>query len=95
MIANIECQDGELVVSGTLNFVTVMSLWKQSLPFIQDEKDVRINLAKITDSNGAGLSLLLEWKCFAKLHHKNITFVNLPENLLSIANLTGVKGFLT
>ncbi len=95
MMTNIDCQNGELFVSGTLNFVTVMSIWNQSLPFIQNEKEIQINLEKIQESNGAGLALLVEWKCFAKRHNKIITFKNLPENLLSIANLTGVMQFLT
>ena len=94
MTANIELRNGELVVSGILDFVTVITLWNQSLPLFRNERNIQINLEKVTESNGAALALLIEWKRFAALHQKSITYQNVPETLLSIAKISGIVDFL-
>ncbi|HEX2548804.1 MAG TPA: STAS domain-containing protein [Gammaproteobacteria bacterium] len=94
MTANIEFCDGEYMISGILNFLSVMPLWNQSLALFQNEKNIQINLEKVSECNGAGLSLLVEWKRYASLHQKIISFKSVPETLWSIAKISGVSELL-
>jgi len=94
MTAKISCENDGLIVSGELNFHTVGSLWKQSLPLLSSHKKVHIDLEKVTLVNSAGLSLLLEWIKLAKRENKSISFKNMPEQLISIAKMAGISDML-
>lgn len=83
-----------LVVSGNLNFATIMPLWNASLLLLIKKSSLRFDLSKIVSSNSAGLALLLEWLRYAKEKKKSITFLNIPSQLLSIANVAGVGKIL-
>ena len=53
-------------------------------------KEIRIDLSSVMHSNGAGLALLVEWMRYANANQKKIHFKNIPENLLSIAKVSGI-----
>lgn len=84
-----------LVVSGTLNFATVASLWNASLPLLEKQPSLQFDLSKIISANSAGLTLLLEWIRYAREKGKSICFQNMPSQLLSIATVAGVNKILT
>lgn len=83
-----------LVVSGDLNFKTVVNLWDESLPLLAKHNELCIDLAKVTSANSAALTLLLEWLKYARRENKSITFKNIPSQLLSIAAVIGVDKIL-
>lgn len=82
--------DNCLLVSGELNFETVVSLWEESLPLLANCPELCFDFSNITQSNSAGLALLLEWMKYAKQASKKITFSHLPMQLNSIASVAGV-----
>jgi phospholipid transport system transporter-binding protein len=52
---------------------------------------LKFDFAKINSVNSAGLALLLEWRRYATLKRKTITFSNMPDQLVSIATVAGVS----
>ena len=78
-------------LSGELSFTTVTSLLAEfeqssSLPRIVDLKE-------ITRTDSAGLALLIE---FLKQSQKSsLIFQNIPEQMLNLANVSGVQDMLT
>jgi phospholipid transport system transporter-binding protein len=83
-----------LVVSGHLNFATIVPLWNRSLSLLAEKSSLRFDLSKIVSANSAGLALLLEWLRYAKEKRKPITFENMPSQLLSIAVVAGIDKIL-
>jgi len=88
--ATIIDEKNRLVVSGELNFETIVALWKQSLPLLARYPRIDIDLSKVTASNSAGLALLLEWLKYGKRQNKVVTFSEMPAQLRSIASVAGV-----
>jgi phospholipid transport system transporter-binding protein len=52
--------------------------------------DVTLDLAGVTEVDSTALSLLFEWRRAALAANQRIRYVNLPENLTSLARLYGV-----
>ena len=52
--------------------------------------DVTLDLARVTEVDSTALSLLFEWRRAALAANQRIRYVNLPENLTSLARLYGV-----
>jgi len=84
-------QEGRLMVSGDLNFLTVPMLWKQSLPLLSASQELQFDLEKITSSNSAGLALLVEWMKYAEQSHKKIHFHHVPPQIDSLMKAMGLK----
>jgi phospholipid transport system transporter-binding protein len=51
---------------------------------------VTLDLAAVTEVDSAAVSLLLEWRRAAGRSNQRIEFINLPDNLKSLAKLYGV-----
>lgn len=83
-------EKGQLIVSGELNFATIVGLWNQSLPLFTNRSQIDIDLSQVTLSNSAGVALLVEWMKYAKRTNKPITFHGIPTQLQSIAVVAGV-----
>jgi len=88
--AELSMVDQSINVSGVLNFETVPVLMKQAGQLFKKMDKVSINLAEVTDSNSAGLALLLEMVRTAKLQNTSIYFLNLPEQICIVANAYGI-----
>lgn len=52
--------------------------------------DLEIDLAAVLEVDSSAVSLLLEWVRQAQERNTSLAFVNLPKNLLSLAELYGV-----
>lgn len=84
-----------LLITGELNFTTVMPLFTQSLPLIAArQSEIVFDLSEVTFTNSAALALMLEWVKEGKKQRKTIRFQGLPEKLVSIIKATGVNGLL-
>ena len=83
-------EKGQLIVSGELNFATILGLWNQSLPLFINCSHIDIDLSQVTLSNSAGVALLIEWLKYAKQNNKAIAFHGIPAQLQSIAAVAGV-----
>lgn len=88
-------EKNRLIISGDLNFKTIVLLWKQSLPYLENISHIDIDLSQVTNSNSAGLALLLEWLKYGKREKKTITFNGIPSQLHSIAEVAGIAGLFS
>lgn len=89
-LATLRGEHNQLIVSGVLNFETVMAVWKQSIVLLANYAHVDINLANVTAANSASLALLVEWLKYGKQENKKITFSGMPSALQSIAKVVGL-----
>lgn len=92
--AEISLVDDNTNVSGVLNFDTVPVLMKQAEHIFNAQQSVNVDLANVTDSNSAGLALLLEMIRVTQLQNKTINFKNLPEQICIVASAYGIDGDL-
>lgn len=92
-VTGIKNQNGCLMVSGNLNFLTVPEVWQLSLPLLRDLKELRFDLEKVNSSDSAGLALLVEWMKYAKENQKKISFYHIPSQLDAIIKAAGVGMF--
>ena len=82
-------QDNQVKLAGVLNFQSVAELLSVEHAWLKSG-NIDINLAEISQSNSAGLALLLEWMKMAKQKGLQIKYHSVPEQLLSIARAYGV-----
>ena len=92
--AELSMIDENINVSGVLNFETVPVLMKKAEEAFKSQNIVSVDLADVTDSNSAGLALLLEMVRVTKLQNKSINFKNLPEQIYIVASAYGVDSEL-
>ena len=92
--AELSIVDDRINVSGVLNFETVPALMKQAEQLFKNQQQVSIDLAGVTDSNSAGLALLLEMLRTIKSQNKSINFKNLPEQISIVASAYGIDSEL-
>ena len=64
--ASINYENGRLIVSGDLDFSTVMNVWNQSIALMSVPTELQFDLSNVISSNSAGLALLVEWIKYAK-----------------------------
>ena len=86
--------DSNISVSGVLDFDSVPVLMKQAESLLKNQPEISVDLADVTDSNSAGLALLLEMIRVNKLQNRTIKFKNLPEQICIVANAYGIDGEL-
>lgn len=53
-----------------------------------------IDLGQVSEVDTTAVSLLFEWQRQAQAKRSTITFVNLPDNLVSLAKLYGVSDLI-
>jgi phospholipid transport system transporter-binding protein len=56
--------------------------------------DTVVDFAKVTEIDTGAISLILEWKRRANLEKKQLKFVNLSPNLISLTQLYGVADLI-
>jgi phospholipid transport system transporter-binding protein len=83
-------RDGDrLRVSGRLTMDTIGASFAQAMQPL-DGKEWVVDLGQVEAADSAAVSLLLGWLRNAQRHGATLSFVNVPENLRSLANLYGV-----
>lgn len=94
-VATLQAENGRLMLSGDLNFASVVTIWHESLPFLKSNEKIIIDFSRVTTANSAGLALMVEWiKWAAKQGRSSISFVAIPEQILSIAKVSGLEAIL-
>ena len=82
-----------LALSGELSFDTIPKVLEESAAYAArtDLPDrLTIDFAGITDVDSSAVALLLDWRRMAVKRGKTLVFVNLPANLIALADLYGV-----
>ena len=87
-------REGErLLVSGQLTMDTIGASFVEAMQ--QPEgKSWTVDLAQVEAADSAAVSMLLSWLRNAQRHGAKLNFVNVPENLRSLAVLYGVADAL-
>jgi phospholipid transport system transporter-binding protein len=85
---------GDWLLEGDLDFYTVPEVLAQARDCGAGAGAIRVDLKGVNRADSAGLALLLEWLRRAERHGCEISFVNVPEQLMSIARVCGLEGIL-
>jgi phospholipid transport system transporter-binding protein len=84
-----------LVVSGALSFATAAEALKAGLRLIGTAPSCTICLAQVTESDSAGLAVLLEWLAAARTRGARLKYEGLPAQILAVARISDVQDLLT
>ena len=87
--------DGRFALSGEMTFDTAEQILRASEEPFEEHTQLEIDLSEVTDSDSAGLALLLEWVTWANHSVREIRFIGVPERVLAIARTTEVEPLLT
>ncbi|TAJ77126.1 MAG: STAS domain-containing protein [Gallionellaceae bacterium] len=82
-------------VSGRLTMETVAGFLSEGLPTTEDGSDLTVDLAQVDVVDSSAVSLMLAWLRAAQRNNVRLSFINVPDNLLSLANLYGVAESLS
>jgi phospholipid transport system transporter-binding protein len=83
--------DGKVAVTGPLTFQTVPACLAESRSWIGGSGNaLTIDLAGVTLADSAGLALLLEWRQLAEASGRQPAFVNLPEQMRHLIDVSGL-----
>ena len=89
-------QASTLILGGVLDHRSGPLLREQGRELIRNASDAELKLdcSGVERSNSVGLALLLAYLRDAKQAGKSLRFLNLPQELLQIAHVSGVSEFL-
>lgn len=82
-----------LVLSGRLTMSTVPALYEAGLKHLATE-DLLVDFSKVEAVDSAAVSMLLGWSRAAQSSKRSLRVANMPDDLLSLANLYGVAEML-
>jgi phospholipid transport system transporter-binding protein len=85
----IECDKGRCTLKGAVNLENAVALREEGLRLFT-EQETTLDLSGVTEVDSAAVSLLFEWRRAALGANRRIRYVNLPDNLTSLAKLYGV-----
>lgn len=86
--------DGRFELIGEMSFDTADKILDSSEALFGDYASLEVDLSRVEKADSAGLALLLEWKAQANRKAGTITFVDVPESVLAIAETTEVSGLI-
>ena len=86
-----------LTLEGPLSFESLPGVLAKSEAYCMRPdlpERLTIDFAAVTEVDSSAVALLLEWRREAARLGKGLNFVNLPANLLALADLYGVSGLI-
>lgn len=86
---------GNWLLSGELVFSSVPALLEQAGEEISGQSSIEVDLKGIIRSDSAGLALLVEWLRESERKGNSIRFVNVPEQMMLIARVSGLDEILS
>lgn len=89
----IQREGDRMKVSGRLTMETIGALFDDAMQPLEG-KAWTIDLAQVEAADSAAVSLLLGWLRNAQSHGAQLSFINVPANLRSLADLYGVAAAL-
>jgi len=87
---------GRLAMRGALTFANARRARNDGLQALHGSsaRDLEIDCAGITQSDSAGLAVMLDWMAIMKREGRPLRFANLPRSLLAVASISGVAEML-
>lgn len=80
---------GLFLIDGDLTFAAIDKRTLKASSFLNSGKDVTVDLAGVVSTDSAGLALLIEWLKRARARRTHLHFRNIPQQLLTLAKLSG------
>lgn len=78
-------------IEGDLTFSTLDKDSIKAFNFLKTEKNVTIDLIGIINADSAGLAFFIEWLRLCQQHGTSFTPTNIPLQLISLAELSGLN----
>ena len=85
---------GKYALTGRMGFDTAGRILRESEALFEEHTRIEVDLAGVTDTDSAGLALLLEWITWANHTVREIRFTGTPEKIDAIAKTTEVDNLL-
>ena len=89
----IKREGGRLRVSGRLTMDTIGASFYEAIRPLEGKEWI-VDLSEVEAADSSAVSLLLGWIRNAQRHDANLSFINIPDNLRSLADLYGVAAAL-
>jgi len=86
--------NGQFALSGSMVFDTAGSILHESEALFEEHTLLEVDLSGVTETDSAGLALLLEWITWANHTVREIRFSGTPEKIDAIAKTTEVDHLL-
>lgn len=80
---------GVFQVEGDLTFATIDKQVVKSFDFLKSASSITIDLSKVSNTDSAGLALMIEWIKMSRRYNTTLNFKNIPEQLRKLAKLSG------
>ena len=89
----IERSADRLLLKGSITFNDALE-WRDSVLAAIDHDRLTLDLAGIEEADSAAVSLLLEWQREAKARGFRVVYANLPQAIVSLAEVYGVTALI-
>jgi len=87
-------EDGCFLLSGKMTFGTADQILRASEELFAEHSRIEIDFSGVTETDSAGLALMLEWITWANHTVREIRFINTPTKIDAIAKTTEVDHLL-
>lgn len=85
---------GKFALSGRMGFDTAGKILYESEELFEEHTRIEVDLSGVTQTDSAGLALLLEWITWANHTVREIRFIDVPAKIDAIAKTTEVDDLL-
>ncbi|MDD5228111.1 MAG: STAS domain-containing protein [Methylococcales bacterium] len=82
--------NGQWLIHGELTFASIHGQLVDSPPFLRGNRDIILDFSQVTNTDSAGLALMIEWIKITRHQHAQLHFRNVPKQLLNLAKLSGL-----
>ncbi len=89
-----QADQGQWELAGRLDFASVVEIWPQLQGLVAEGGALTLSLAGVSQTNSAGLVLLLEAYDVASRSGCNLRITELPAAMLDLARLSRCEGFI-
>ena len=86
--------NGRFSLSGKMVFATAGEILEESEALFEEHTLLEVDLSGVTETDSAGLALMLEWITWANHTVREIRFSGTPEKIDAIAKTTEVDDLL-
>ena len=86
---------GNWLLQGELGFDSVAGVLRHSGAMMTGVARLEVDLRDVSRADSAGLALLVEWLRESEYAGNEIAFINVPDQLLSIARVCGLDEILS
>lgn len=85
---------GRFALRGVFGFRTARAVLERSELLFGDTQVIKVDLSGVTETDSAGLALLIEWVNWARQRRREIRFFDIPRQIRAIAKISEVEDLL-